>query len=276
VTFLDCLRRRWESSGSLLCVGLDPDRHRLPELLRRHRQPLLALCREVADATADLVCAFKPQFAHFAAAGAEGELEALVAHLHDAHPDVPVILDAKRGDIGSTAQHYAAEAFDRYGADAVTVNPYLGGDALSPFLDRGDRGVFVLCRTSNPGGADLQALDVGGWPLYEHVARRVASDWNPHGQTGLVVGATVPAELARVRAVVGELPILVPGVGAQGGDAASVVRAGATADGTGLLVNSARAIMHASAGGDFASAARAAAMSTREDIRDALAMRPRG
>jgi orotidine-5'-phosphate decarboxylase len=270
VSFADRLRRRWDSSGSLLCVGLDPDRTRLPRPLRRHPQPLLALCREVADATADLVCAFKPQFAHFAAAGAEDELAALVAHLHDAHPDVPVILDAKRGDIGSTAQHYAVEVFDRYGADAVTVNPYLGGDALAPFLKRGDRGVFVLCRTSNPGGADLQALDVGGRPLFEHVARRVATDWNPHGQTGLVVGATVPAELARVRSVAGDLPILVPGVGAQGGDARAAVRSGVTADGTGLLISSARAIVHASARADFAAAARAAAMSTREEIRAAL------
>jgi orotidine-5'-phosphate decarboxylase len=224
----------------------------------------------VADATADLVCAFKPQFAHFAAAGAEDQLAALIAHLHDAHPAVPVILDAKRADIGSTAERYAVEVFDRYGADAVTVNPYLGGDALAPFLARADRGVFVLCRTSNPGGADLQSLIVEGSPLHEHVARRVAADWNPHGQTGLVVGATVPGDLARVRAVVGDLPILVPGVGAQGGDAADAVRAGATADGTGLVVSSARAILHASDGADFAEAARAVAVATRDTMRRAL------
>jgi orotidine-5'-phosphate decarboxylase len=274
VSFADRLRRRWEVSGSMLCVGLDPDPARLPEPVRRHPTPLFALCREIADATAELVCAFKPQFAHFAAVGAEAQLAALVAHLRDAHPDVPVILDAKRGDIGSTARHYATEAFDRYGADAVTVNPYLGSDALAPFLERADRGVFVLCRTSNPGGADLQGLDVGGLPLYEHVARRVATDWNPHGQTGLVVGATAPAELARVRSLVGNLPILVPGVGAQGGDAAAAARAGATEDGTGLVVNSARAVMHASAGADFAVAARAVAAATRERIREGLAGRP--
>jgi orotidine-5'-phosphate decarboxylase len=270
VTFADALRRRWATSGSLLCVGLDPDPAAIPEPMRVDRAPLLAWCREIADATADLVCAFKPQFAHFAAAGAEDELGALVAHLHGAHPDVPVILDAKRGDIGSTARHYAAEAFDRYGADAVTVNPYLGGDALAPFLERADRGVFVLCRTSNPGGADLQALDVGGAPLYEHVARKVSGEWNPHGQTGLVVGATAPEELARVRLVAGDLPILVPGIGAQGGDVAAAVRAGVTRAGTGLLVNSSRAVVQASAGADFAEAARAVALATRDRIRDAV------
>jgi orotidine-5'-phosphate decarboxylase len=271
VTFAGTLRRSWEASGSLLCVGLDPDPARVPEPLRGDRAPLLAWCREIAAATADLACAFKPQFAHFAAAGAEEQLAALVAHLHGEHPGVPVILDAKRGDIGSTALHYAAEVFDRYGADAVTVNPYLGGDALAPFLERADRGVFVLCRTSNPGGADLQALDVGGRPLYEHVARKVVGEWNPHGQTGLVVGATAPGELALVRAVAGDVPILVPGIGTQGGDVAAAVRAGVTPAGTGLLLNSSRAVVHASAGADFAEAARAVALATRDRIRDALA-----
>jgi orotidine-5'-phosphate decarboxylase len=270
LTFADTLRQRWATSGSLLCVGLDPDPAGIPEPLRAERAPLLAWCREIADATADLVSAFKPQFAHFAAAGAEDELAALVAHLHSAHPDVPVILDAKRGDIGSTARHYAAEAFDRYGADAVTVNPYLGGDALAPFLERADRGVFVLCRTSNPGGADLQSLDVGGVPLYEHVARKAAGEWNPHRQTGLVVGATAPVELARVRLVAGDAPILVPGIGAQGGEVAAAVRAGVTPAGTGVLLNSSRAVVRASAGADFAEAARAVALATRERIRDAV------
>jgi orotidine-5'-phosphate decarboxylase len=267
MTFVEHLRAAWRTSASLLCVGLDPDLARLPALLQGHRRPLFELCRLVADATADLVCAFKPQFAHFAACAAEDQLTALIAHLHDAHPHVPVILDAKRGDIGSTAEHYAREAFDRYAADAVTVNPYLGSDALAPFLERSDRGVLVLCRTSNPGGGDLQALEVGGVPLYEHVARLAAGEWNPHGQTGLVVGATVPAELARVRSIAAELPILVPGVGAQGGDPAAAVQAGATADGTGLIVNSARAILHATDGDDFAAAARAVALATRDALR---------
>ncbi len=266
MTFVERLEAAWRSSGSLLCVGLDPDPARLPVPLLRHPRPLFELCRQVADATADLVCAFKPQFAHFAACGAEDELAALIAHLHDAHPHVPVILDAKRGDIGSTAERYAREAFERYAADAVTVNPYLGGDALAPFLDWPERGVLVLCRTSNPGGADLQARPVGGVPLYERVAHLTATEWNPHGQTGLVVGATVPVELARVRAIVGGLPILVPGVGAQGGDPAAAVRAGASPDGTGLVVNSARAILHASGGDDFATAARAVAVTSRDAL----------
>jgi len=174
-----------QRNASLLCVGLDPEPSRLPALLRGHADGIFEFCRAIVDATADLVCCFKPQIAHFAAQRAEAALERLIAHIHAAHPGVPVILDAKRGDIGSTAQHYAAEAFDRYGADAVTANPYLGRDAVQPFLDRADRGVIVLCRTSNPGARDLQDLDVGGRPLYQHVAQRVARDWNANGNCAL-------------------------------------------------------------------------------------------
>jgi orotidine-5'-phosphate decarboxylase len=181
-----------------------------------------------------------------------------------------VILDAKRGDIGSTAQQYAREAFDRFAADAVTANPYLGRDSVQPFLDRADRGVVILCRTSNPGAGDLQDLVIDGRPLYQHVAEKVARDWNAHGNAALVVGATWPEQLREVRAIVGDMPILVPGVGAQGGDVEAVVRNAATAGGTGLLVSSSRAILYASQGDDFAEAAANAARDLRDAIRRAL------
>jgi orotidine-5'-phosphate decarboxylase len=258
----------WAASGSMLCVGLDPDPDRLPEALRGESDAIERFCTAIVDATADLVCAFKPQFAHFAAQRAESQLESLCGYVRDRYPDVVLILDAKRGDVASTAIHYASEAFDRYGADAVTVNPYLGTDAATPFLERG--GVLALCRTSNPGSGDLQDLCVDGVPLYRRVAAMVATRWSAIGECGLVVGATFPAQLAEVRTVVGDLPILVPGVGAQKGDAATAVRAGRTEHGTGLILNSSRSILYASEGEDFAEAARAAALATRDAIRSSL------
>ena len=265
--FMQQLRRRWDEAGSLVCVGLDPEPAKFPARFRDDPDGVFGFCRAVVDATAEFACAFKPQVAHFAALGAEGALERLVAHVHAAHPGVPVILDAKRGDIGSTATHYAAEAFDRYGADAVTANPYLGRDSLQPFLDRADRGVVVLCRTSNPGAADLQDLALAdGRPLYQHVAETVARDWNGNGNCLLVVGATWPGQLREVRAIAGDMPFLVPGVGAQGGDVEAVVRNGATPDGAGLLVSSSRAILYASTGDDHAEASAAAARALRDEI----------
>ena len=266
MSFIQSLCRRWHDADSLLCVGLDPEPARFPAPLKDGPDAAFAFCRAIVDATADLVCAFKPQIAHFAALGAETQLERLIAHIHEHHPGVPVILDAKRGDIGSTAERYASEAFDRYRADAVTVNPYLGRDAAQPFLDRADRGVVVLCRTSNPGAGDFQDLDAGGRPLYLHVAERVAHEWNGHGNCALVVGATWPGQLAQVRAVAGEMPILVPGVGAQGGDVEAVLRAGCTTNGTGLLVSSSRAIAYAGNGPDFAERARDEARMLRDRI----------
>jgi orotidine-5'-phosphate decarboxylase len=264
--FADRLHTAWERSGSSLCVGLDPDPARLPACLSGRADAIFEFCRAIVDATGDLACAFKPQIAYFAANRAEEQLEALCAHIRATQPHALLVLDAKRGDIGPTAQQYAVEAYVRYGADAVTVNPYLGTDSVAPFLEHHERGVFVLCRTSNAGGDDLQNLDVGGKPLYEHVARLVADTWNDRQQCGLVVGATYPRELARVRAAVGDLPFLVPGVGAQGGDVVATVRAGATATGDGLVVNSSRAILYASAGEDFASAARAVAAATAIEL----------
>ncbi|MBP6814149.1 MAG: orotidine-5'-phosphate decarboxylase [Burkholderiaceae bacterium] len=265
------LSSAWQRADSLLCVGLDPDPNRIPAGLRARPNPIFEFCRAIVDATADLVCAFKPQIAYFAAQGAEDQLEALITHIHARHPGIPVVLDAKRGDIGSTAEQYAREAFERFQADAVTLNPYLGQDSLEPYLQWTDRGVILLCRTSNPGGADLQSLEVApGERLYERVARLACERWNPHGQTALVVGATVPQELAQVRRIVGDMPLLVPGIGAQGGDIDATVAAGRRADGRGMMVSSSRAILYAGDGDDFADAARQAALDTRDALRAAV------
>jgi orotidine-5'-phosphate decarboxylase len=270
-SFTLSLKQAWHRADSLLCVGLDPDPARLPAHLHGKADATFQFCRAIVDATADLVCAFKPQIAYFAAQRAEDQLEALIDHIHSRHPGIPVVLDAKRGDIGSTAEQYAREAFERYKADAVTVNPYMGFDSIEPWLAHEGRGVFLLCRTSNPGGADLQSLEVdqgsGGLErLYQRVARLAAGSWNRGGELGLVVGATVPAELARVRELAPQLPLLVPGIGAQGGDVAATVQAGSNADGTGMLINSSRAILYAGKGEDFARAARQAALETRDAI----------
>lgn len=255
----------------MLCVGLDPDRALMPAAVGSGDGAIERFCREIVDATADLVCAFKPQFAHFASQGAEGALERVCTYVRDTYPNVTLILDAKRGDVGSTADHYAREAFVRYGAHAVTVNPYLGTDSIEPYFDRVNNpdggGAILLCRTSNPGGDDVQSLatvdDAGTQrPLYVRVAELVAQRWSALGDCGLVVGATYPKELADVRAIVGDLPILVPGIGAQGGDPATVVEHGAAPDGRGLMVSSSRAILYASSGPDFAEAARTGAQRT--------------
>ncbi|WP_281776876.1 orotidine-5'-phosphate decarboxylase [Polynucleobacter sp. KF022] len=272
-TFNQQLQSAWASQGSMLCVGFDPDPKRLPPSLQGNPEAIYEFCREIADATADLACAFKPQFAYFASQRAEAQLEKLVKHLKDKYPHIPVILDSKRGDIGSTADHYALEAFDRYGADAVTVNPYMGFDTIEPYLKHAGKGVIVLCRTSNPGGSDLQFLNIApnGEPLYLHVAKLAAQQWNSSGQISLVVGATFPEEIAKVRAIVGEMPLLIPGIGAQGGDIDATVGAGRIVGkpGTGMIINSSRAILYASSGSDFAEAARAVALSTRDALRAA-------
>jgi orotidine-5'-phosphate decarboxylase len=270
VTFTDKLSAAWKAHDSLLCVGLDPDTSRFPAHLQGQPDAILTFCKAIIDATADVACAFKPQIAYFAALRAEDQLEDICAYLRNAYPHIPIVLDAKRGDIGATAEQYAREAFERYGADAVTVNPYMGFDSVAPYLEWKDRGAIVLCRTSNPGGSDLQFLTVEGKPLYQHVARLVAEKWNTNGQCALVVGATFPAELAEVRAIVGGMPLLVPGIGAQGGDIQATVAAGKSANGTGMMINSSRAILYAKAdekaGEDFAKAARRVAIETRDAI----------
>jgi len=264
VGFHQQLSHSWSASGSRLCVGLDPDPASFPAPLDGAPDAVLRFCREVVDATADLVCAFKPQIAYFASQREEAALEQLCGYIRDTYPDVTLILDAKRGDVGSTAEHYAREAFGRYAAHAVTVNPYLGTDAVEPFFAHGG-GVIALCRTSNAGGSDVQGLDSGGVPLYLRVAEMVATRWSQLGECGLVVGATFPGEMARVREVATELPFLVPGIGAQGGDAAASVAAGCTASGDGLIISSSRAILYAGAGDDWIEATRAAALAARLD-----------
>jgi orotidine-5'-phosphate decarboxylase len=266
MNFIHALNAAWRDRNSLLCVGLDPDPAKFPAHLKGQPEAIFKFCTSIVDATADLVCCFKPQIAYFAAQRAEEQLEAIIAHIHTKHPGIPVILDAKRGDIGSTAEQYAVEIFERYQADAITANPYMGRDSVEPYLAYPDKGVILLCRTSNPGGSDLQFLDVGGMKLYEHLARLVATEWNTTGQCALVVGATFPAEIARARAIVGDMPLLIPGIGAQGGDVNATVQAGRTASGGGLMINSSRAVLYASKGEDFAEAARRVALETRDMI----------
>ncbi|MDR2165391.1 MAG: orotidine-5'-phosphate decarboxylase [Zoogloeaceae bacterium] len=268
MTFIETLAAAWQKNDSLLCVGLDPDPDRFPAPLAGRRDAIFEFCRNIVDATANLVCAFKPQIAHFAAHRAESALERLIAHIHEKHPGIPVILDAKRGDVGATARQYAVEAFERYQADAVTVNPYMGRDSVEPYFVYAGKGVILLCRTSNTGGGDLQLLETGndGERLFERVARLAVTEWNHNGQCALVVGATFPAEIARVRELVGDMPLLVPGIGAQGGDIAATVKAGQTARGDGLIVSSSRAILYAGSNADYAQAARSAASAARAEI----------
>jgi orotidine-5'-phosphate decarboxylase len=273
MTFIDMLAAAERQNQSMLCVGLDPEPSRFPGKLQGDASKIYDFCAAIVDATADLVIAFKPQIAYFAAHRAEDQLERLMQHMRRAAPGVPIILDAKRGDIGSTAAQYAIEAFERYGADAVTLSPFMGFDSVQPYLTYHGKGAFLLCRTSNPGGDDLQnqrLASVDGQPLlYEHIARLAQGPWNSNGQLGLVVGATYPAEIERVRAVAPTLPLLIPGVGAQGGDAAATVRAG-WRPGAPIIVNSSRAVLYASAGDNFSSAARREAVRTRDLLQAAL------
>ena len=270
MTFTNKLANAIRQHDSLLCVGLDPDIARFPGVLQGRSDAVFEFCRAIIDATASYACAFKPQIAYFAALAAEDQLQAICDYLNQNYPDIPIVLDAKRGDIGATAEQYAREAFERYKADAVTVNPYMGFDSLEPYLQWNEKGVIVLCRTSNPGGSDLQSLLVDGQPLYQHVARLVAQQWNRNGQCALVVGATFPQEIAEVRKIVGDMPLLVPGIGAQGGDIEATVLAGQTRDGMGMMINSSRAILYAKQvdGEGFADAAARVARETRDAINE--------
>lgn len=265
-SFIEQLQRGWDGNDSLVCVGLDPEIERFPPHIAESASPIFQFNKAIVDATADLVCAYKPQFAHYAAYEAEDQLERTIDYIHRAYPGIPVILDSKRGDVGNTAERYAIEAFERYHADAVTVNPYLGSDSLEPFLKYEGRGVIILCRTSNPGAVDLQDLEVNNRRLFHIVADLAARRWNSRGNCLLVVGATYPRELAEVREIVGNMPLLVPGVGAQGGDVAQAVQNGQTAAGAGLIISSSRGILYASSGENFASAARDATQKLRDLI----------
>ena len=278
MTFIEQLTRCEALNDSLLCVGLDPDPAKFPGAWQGNAGRIFDFCAAIVDATKDSVLAFKPQIAYFAANRAEDQLERLMAHIRAVAPEVPVILDAKRGDIGSTAEQYAREAFERYRADAVTLSPFMGFDSIEPYLHYEGKGVILLCRTSNPGGSDLQSQKLqSGDTLFEHIARLAGGAWNRSGQLGLVVGATFPAEIERVRELAPTLPLLIPGIGAQGGDARATVRAGWRGVGgsSGLtprrttapiIVSSSRAVLYASSGADFADAARRAATTARDAL----------
>jgi orotidine-5'-phosphate decarboxylase len=266
MNFVEQLGHADRRNRSLLCVGLDPEPARFPGAWRGDPSRIFDFCSAVVEATHDLVIAFKPQIAYFAAHRAEAHLERLIEFIHRQAPGVPVILDAKRGDIGSTAAQYASEAFERYRADAVTLSPFMGFDSIEPYLKHQGKGLILLCRTSNPGGSDLQSQRLqNGDLLYEHIARLAQGEWNASGQLGLVVGATYPQEIERVRAIAPALPLLIPGVGAQGGDAGAAVRAGWRADAP-VIVNASRAVLYASDGADFATASRSAALAVRDEL----------
>ena len=275
MNFREQLAQSEAANGSMLCVGLDPEPARFPLAWRGDAARIFDFCAAIVDATRDLVIAFKPQIAYFAAQRAEDQLERLIAHIHAVAPLVPVILDAKRGDIGATAEQYAREAFERYQADAVTLSPFMGHDSIEPYTRYAGKGLILLCRTSNPGGSDLQAQTLaGGALLYEHIARLAAGPWNGGGQLGLVVGATYPQEVARVRELAPTLPLLIPGIGAQGGDAEATVRA-AWRPGAPIIVSSSRAILYAGGNAasmaEFSAAARQVALATRDQLQRARA-----
>lgn len=265
--FMEMLNNAWDKSKSLVCVGLDPDLNKLPACVRGKEHPIFEFNKALVDATADLVCCYKPQIAYYAGQSADEDLLMTMRYLKKNHPAIPVILDAKRADIGATTSMYAHEAFERFEADAVTVNPYMGMDAIKPFLDHADKGVVVLCRTSNPGAKEIQEIKTAeGIELYKHVAKLIAGPWNYNGNTLLVAGATFPEELGEIRRIVGDVPLLVPGIGAQGGDVEKVMKNGVDSRGNGLIINSSRGIIYASDGDDFAEAVRKAAATLRDTI----------
>jgi orotidine-5'-phosphate decarboxylase len=266
MSFIKAINAAWENKNSLVCVGLDPDLKKIPAHILKMNEPIFEFNKAIIDATGDLVCAYKPQIAYYAPFRAEQQLEKTIEYIHMNYPGVPVILDAKRGDIGSTADMYAREAFERYEADAVTVNPYMGGDTLEPFLKHKDKGVVILCRTSNPGARDIQDLESGGERIYRIIAAKASTEWNYNGNVTLVVGATYPDELKEVRSIVRDVPLLVPGIGAQGGDVEKAVKNGRDSRGAGMIINSSRGIIYAGTGIDFTEAARTAAMELRDEI----------
>ncbi len=266
MNFMKSLQASSVKNNSLLCVGLDPDMAKFPSHLQGDIKHIFAFNKAIIDATADCVCCYKPQIAYYAAIGAENELMLTIDYIHKTYPGIPVILDAKRNDIGSTADMYAKEAFTRYEADALTVNPYMGSDTLESFLKFHDKGVVVLCKTSNPGSADFQNLHINGKPLFQIVAEKAQNEWNKHGNVCIVVGATHPDEMKVIRASAPDITFLVPGIGAQGGDINSVMQNGSDATGAGLIINSSRAIIHADSSAVFAEKARDAAIRQRDAI----------
>jgi orotidine-5'-phosphate decarboxylase len=271
--FAKLLKSRWDA-GNFLCVGLDPDFNKIPEIIRASsaRETIVAFNKAIIDATKDMVCTFKPNPAFYEAEGLEGwqALKETIEYILSSAPDVPILLDAKRGDIGNTNEGYARMAFDFFEVDAITLQPYQGGDALAPFFERKNKGHFILVRTSNPGAKEFQDLKIDGKPLYDVVARTVADSWNTNNNCGVVVGATYPKELQEVRALIGDMPILMPGAGAQGGDLEASVKAGKNSAGQGIIINASRAVLYASSGKDFADAARTRAREYHSAIQKAL------
>jgi orotidine-5'-phosphate decarboxylase len=269
MTFIENLNAAQKTNNSFLCVGLDPDQTKFPTKLQNNIDHIFTFNKAIIDATADQVCCYKPQIAYYAAIGAEKQLKQSIDYIHNNYPGIPVILDGKRNDIGSTADMYAKEAYIRYEADALTVNPFMGSDTLEPFLKFKDKGIIVLCKTSNPGSADFQNRIIDGQPLFAIIASKAEKDWNTNKNVMIVVGATYPDEMKLIRSLAPSIPFLVPGVGAQGGDAVSVIVNGCRSTGDGVVINSSRAVIHASSGDDFAEKARESAIKTNKMINDA-------
>lgn len=271
--FIELLKEKWEQ-GRFLCVGLDTDYQQLPASFRGDdpAEGIFRFNRAIIEATAAYCCAYKPNSAFYEGYGSAGTeaLRRTNLFIREHYPEHPIILDAKRADIGNTNLGYLRAAFEVFGADAITVHPYLGQEALKPFLDHPEHGVIVLCHTSNPGAAEFQDLPVGGIPLYQVVAERVAKFWNKLDNCGLVVGATYPEQLAAVRRIVGEMPLLIPGIGAQGGDLQAVVRTGLNSSSGGIIVNASRSVIYASNGPDFATAAAREAARLDQALREAV------
>lgn len=271
--FRELLESRWKL-GNFLCVGLDSELEKIPESARGAtvRETIVNFNKAIVDATKDVVCAFKPNPAFYEAHGEEGwrALKETISYINEAAPEVPVILDAKRGDIGNTNSAYARSAFDDLKADAITVQPYLGGEPLAPFFERKDKGIIVLCHTSNSGAGEIQKLVVHGEPLYKVVARLATNKWNANGNCCLMVGATYPEELSEIREIIGDMPILTAGIGAQNGDLAKTMRAGLDKNKKGLIVNSSRSVIFASSGTDFAQVARNKAEKLHGEMTKAL------
>ncbi len=268
MTFQEKLDLIVAKNNSLLCVGLDSDWEKLPEMVRKNKCPQFAFNKAIIDATYDLVSAYKPNTAFYEAQGVNGinELKLTCDYLRKTYPEIPLILDAKRGDIGSTNNGYVTFIFDYLGVDAVTLHPYLGAEAIQPFLERQDKGCIILCRTSNPGAREFQNQIVGKEPLYRLIARKVVGEWNKNQNCLLVVGATYPDELAWVRKLAGDMTFLVPGIGAQGGDVEKTVKAGLNSKKAGMIINSSRGIIFASKEADYAELARREALRLKDEI----------
>lgn len=269
--FTDLLHAQW-SQGRFLCVGLDPDYEKMPASVKTGdiAKDIVTFNKAIIDATKEVAAAYKPNTAFYEAYGAEGiqALEETTTYIHSTAPDTVLIIDAKRADIGNTNIGYAKFVFDVLQGDAVTMQPYMGGEALEPLFERAEKGVFILCRTSNPSAAEIQELEVNGTPLYQHVAKLAVEKWNTRGNCAVVVGATVPDEIKTVREIVGDMPFLIPGIGAQGGDLEKTVRAAMTNNKTGFLMSASRSILFASSGDNFASAAREEAVRLHTQIEE--------